>query len=100
MWNIYPTDWMKREFGLKQDNDVKQAQLMYWKRLRNARTEYAVEAGVDALERVSIDNNEGFYYWLQRKYGIKLEFIDGNISGAYQITDQKKYTFFLLKHPG
>jgi hypothetical protein len=88
---------MKREFGLKRDNDVKQAQLMYWQRLRLARREFAEENGIDQLY---IGNIDQFTDWMNKKYGIRLEFVDGNISGAYTVTDEKKMMMFLLKYPG
>ncbi len=98
MANIFPENWMTHEEALKEDNDRAQAKLMYWQRLRTARIEFADETGADPLTHVSKAHSDGFYYWMQHKYGIQLEFIDGNISGAYTILDEKKLTLFLLKH--
>ena len=98
MANIYPENWMTHEEALKEDNDRRQSVLMYWQRLRGARVEYATEIGVHPQEMIT--KGSGFYEWMEKKYGVKLEFIDGNISGAYTVTDKKKLTMFLLKYPG
>lgn len=84
---------------IKTQNDIRQQRLLYWSRLRGARQEYADDTG-NPLDPVSVNDTNGFYYWMQRKYGIKLEFVDGNISGAYTVIDQKKLTLFLLRYPG
>ena len=99
MSGIYPTDWMNREANLKENNNKRQAELLYWSRLRGARLEYAEKEGVDPWQEVNTTDENGFYYWMQRKYGVKLEFVDRHISGAYQVIDDKKFMFFTLKYP-
>lgn len=93
----YPCDWMVRDHNLKADNDLKQARLMYWQRLRGARLEYASEKGSDHRRVVAIEDD--FYFWMINKYGIQLEFVDGNISGAYTIVDENLFLIFLIKYP-
>lgn len=99
---IYPCDWEVRDHNLKADNDIKQARLMYWNRLRLARREYVEETGLNhfGIHTSSAIETDAFTEWMNSKYGIRLEFIDGNISGAYTITDEKKMMMFLLKYPG
>ena len=99
---IYPEAWTAPEDmakDIKEQNDRAQARLLYWQRLRGARVEYADETGSDSITQVT-KHNDGFYQWMQDKYGIQLEFINGNISGAYTILDEKKLMMFLLKYPG
>jgi len=38
-----------------------------------------------------------FYDYVKEYYGIKLEYDGDNVSLAYSIIDEKKYTVFLLK---
>lgn len=95
----YPHDQMVREHNLKAENDKRQAQLLYWNRLRGARTEYADETGSDPHARVTANDDSGFFNWMQRKYGVKLEFIDGHISGAYTVVNDNKFLLFTLKYP-
>jgi hypothetical protein len=38
-----------------------------------------------------------FYDYVKEYYGVKLEFKDENVCLDYVITDEKKYTVFLLK---
>jgi hypothetical protein len=94
----YPDDRMVREHNLKVDNDLRQARLLYWQRLRGARNEYFNT--MDPAPLHDLASNERFYKWMNSKYGIELHFVDGNISGAYTVTNQKKFTMFLLKYPG
>ena len=94
---VYPCDWEVRDHNLKADNDLKQARLMYWQRLRLARRDFAEENGISQPHIVDTDQ---FAKWMNSKYGIRLKFIDRNISGAYTITDKKKMMMFLLKYPG
>lgn len=93
---VYPCDWEVRERNLKADNDSKQSKLLYWQRLRLARNEYANETN----NRSAVFETDGFSQWMNNKYGIQLEFVDGGISGAYTVTDEKKLMMFLLKYPG
>lgn len=89
----YPHDSLVSEYNLKAENDLQQARLLYWNRLRLARREYTEETGTNDID---IDK---FSHWMNNKYGLQLEFIDGNISGAYTITNEKKMMMFTLKYP-
>jgi hypothetical protein len=93
---------MVREHNLKVDNNVNQSRLLYWQRLRLARQEYVDETGLAhfGIHTSSAVETDAFTEWMDNKYGIRLEFVDGNISGAYTITDEKKMMMFLLKYPG
>ena len=93
---IYPCDWKVHDHNLKEDNDLKQARLMYWNRLRLARREFAEETGI---ARPHIVDTDAFTEWMDNKYGIRLEFVDRNISGAYTITNENLFLIFLIKYP-
>ncbi len=77
------------------EKDNKMRRLSHWKRLRDCRNEFFND-NTDA----TLDNgNNAFYYHLQHKYGIKLSFDNsGNITESYDVVDEKKYFFFLLKY--
>lgn len=67
----------------------------YWQMLRSAKNDFLKLTDQASIE---YDIGEGaFYYYLQQNYGLKVELIDGKISGEYTIVDDKKYTIFLLK---
>ena len=38
-----------------------------------------------------------FYDYVKEYYGVKLQFDGDNVSLAYSVVDEKKYTMFLLK---
>jgi hypothetical protein len=38
-----------------------------------------------------------FEAWVEKKYGIKLNFVQGSIGGDYKIVDEQKYIVYLLK---
>lgn len=65
----------------------------YWSLLKLARKEYmdtvlALNGQFDAYD---------FEDYLKENYGLKLNLVNGNITDTYQIVDETKYTFFLLK---
>lgn len=67
----------------------------YWAMLKRARQEYTDL--VDGTEYN--DGINGFYYFMQQNYGIKIEIVDTDkIGGEHYIVDDQKYMLFLLKH--
>ena len=38
-----------------------------------------------------------FESYIQNKYGIKMNMLDGNITDGYEIVDEHKYLIFLLR---
>jgi hypothetical protein len=63
----------------------------YWMALKRVRQEYTAK-------KDGIYNPSEFYYWLQRKYGIKVLIVNDNISADYEIVDDSKYLMFCLKY--
>ena len=62
-------------------------------RLQRVKNEY------DELAR-AVPIGQGFltfYDYVKEYYGVKLQFDGDNVSLAYQVVDEKKYTMFLLK---
>jgi len=62
-------------------------------RLQRVKNEY------DELAR-AVPIGQGFltlYDYVKEYYGVKLEFDGDNVTLAYSIIDEKKYTMFLLK---
>ena len=61
----------------------------YWNLLKLVRTEFMeVRKEFDAYD---------FESYIQDKYGIKMNMIDGNITDGYEIVDEQKYLIFLLR---
>lgn len=80
----------------KWEEERKEKRNKYWLMLRRAQNDY-----IKLTQQAALEVNTGieaFYYYLQQNYGLKVEIIDGHIAGDYIITDEKKYTMFLLKY--
>lgn len=75
---------------------VFEGRMSYWQRLRRARSEYLNGSGAESTSNITMESD--FYYWMQRTYGIRMEFIDGKISGSYTIVDPRKELLFKLKY--
>ena len=61
----------------------------YWDALKKVRSEFMEnKTNFDAYE---------FEDYLQQKYGVKMNIVNGNITDGYEIVDEKLYLIFLLK---
>lgn len=80
-------DW-NREYTERRDK--------YWRMLRAAWADYQS----NDLGPYSEPNFASFNYFMQRRYGLKVNMTGGNIDSSYQIVDDKKHTMFLLKYGG
>ena len=73
------------------------AQRDFWAMIRKAKTQYIVDHVSPGVKMTEIDN--GFYYYLQHTYGIKLQFDNsGKIKLQYDIIDEPAYLVFMLKY--
>jgi hypothetical protein len=61
----------------------------YWNLLKLVRKEFMVD-------RKEFDAYD-FESYIQSKYGIKMNMLDGNITDGYEIVDEQKYLIFLLR---
>jgi hypothetical protein len=61
----------------------------YWNLLKLVRVEFMAN-------RKEFDGYD-FESYIQEKYGIKMNMLDGNISDGYEIVDEQKYLIFLLR---
>jgi hypothetical protein len=61
----------------------------YWNLLKLVRQEFMVD-------RKEFDAYD-FESYIQGKYGIKMNMLDGNITDGYEIVDEHKYLIFLLR---
>ena len=76
----------------------KQDRFRYWRMLKLAKFDF-----IELTDQGEIDykfDDGAFYYYLQRKYGLKPEIIDGKIGQHYTVVDEKKYMMFVLKYSG
>lgn len=66
----------------------------YWRMLRQAWTDYqAMDHGP-----YGEPNFASFNYFMQKRYGMRVNMTGGNIDNSYQILDDKKHTLFILKY--
>jgi hypothetical protein len=61
----------------------------YWSLLKLVRVEF--------MEDKSNFDGYDFETYLEDKYGIKMNMVNGNITDGYQIVDEQKYLIFLLR---
>jgi hypothetical protein len=67
----------------------------YWKMLYEARQEFLRITGLAAEYEEWA--SRGLYHYVEHMYGLRVELIDGKITGEYAVIDEKKYLLFLLK---
>jgi len=65
----------------------------YWESLKKIRKEYMqdiadLDGQFDAYD---------FEEYVKENYGFKMNILDGNITDKFEIVDEKKYIFFILK---
>jgi hypothetical protein len=61
----------------------------YWNLLKLVRKEFMEDkTQFDAYD---------FETYIENKYGIKMNMVNGNITDGYQIVDEQKYLIFLLR---
>lgn len=72
------------------DNEFKRKRDRYWSRLKTAFDEY--------MRNDPEGNFNSFKYYMEQKYGLRVNMVSGNIDGSYQIVDDAKHTIFLLKY--
>lgn len=66
----------------------------YWKTLGEVRVEYLSKTNQTAENFDFTD----FVSYLEKNYGIKMILVHGKITDKFDITDEKLYSFFILKH--
>jgi hypothetical protein len=66
----------------------------YWNILRKIREEYIA----DCIERQGPFDTDDFVRYMEQNYGIKMHIDYGKITDKFEITDEKLYTFLILKH--
>lgn len=82
-----------RPFQDYDDNDPeidrRKQRWAYWEALKKVRVEYMeTKTEFDAYD---------FEDYLKKKYGVRMNITNGNITDGYQIVDEKLYLIFLLK---
>ena len=61
----------------------------YWDLLKKVRVEF--------MESQTEFDAYLFEDYIQAKYGVKMNIVNGNITDGYQIVDEQKYIVFLLR---
>ena len=84
---------MAEESFRKWDQERKAQRMEYWTKLRRANDDY------ERTECLGYDASlSGFRYWMERKWGIEIEIIDGHFGQNFNVKDKKKYMLFLMKY--
>jgi hypothetical protein len=63
----------------------------YWAALKQVRREYMREESTIEFDAYDFED------YIEEKYGIKMNIVNGNITDGYKVIDEKKYLIFLLK---
>jgi len=66
----------------------------YWRMLRAAWADYQA----NELGPYGEPNLSSFNYFMQRRWGLRVNMTGGNIDSSYQIVDDKKHSLFILKY--
>jgi len=61
----------------------------YWETLKKVRVEY--------METKTTFDAYDFEDYIEKKYGVKMNIVNGNITDGYLVVDEKLYLIFLLK---
>lgn len=70
--------------------DQRRQRWNYWEALKEIRKEF-MENRKDGFDVYDFED------FLESKYGVKMNIVNGNITDGYKIMDEKKYLIFLLK---
>lgn len=71
--------------------DFRKKRWNYWAALKKVRVEYMQDAKNGQFDAYDFED------YIEKKYGIKMQIVNGNITDGYKIMDEKKYIVFLLK---
>jgi len=63
----------------------------YWAALKLVSKEYMQDAKNGQFDAYDFED------YIEKKYGIKMQIVNGNITDGYKVMDEKKYLIFLLK---
>ena len=77
-----------------EDLEYKAKRNEYWRRLRAAWNDYEA----NELGPYGEPNFDSFNLLMQRRYGLRVNMVAGNIDSSYQIIDETKHSLFLLKY--
>lgn len=61
----------------------------YWTALKKVRTEY--------MENKTEFDAYDFEDYIEKKYGVKMNIVNGNITDGYLVVDEQLYLIFLLR---
>jgi hypothetical protein len=61
----------------------------YWNALKKVRTEY--------MENKTEFDAYDFEDYIEKKYGVKMNIVNGNITDGYIVVDEQLYLIFLLR---
>jgi hypothetical protein len=71
-------------------DELRVAKYGYWQKLRRAHQDYDQESKDQSVD--------GFCRWMQDRWGLAIEIVDGGYSPYYNIVDEHKYLLFKIKY--
>lgn len=76
------------------DTAYKEKRMKYWTALKDAHRDYEQNEHHGYYEPTLT----GFRAWMDTRWGVKVEIVDGNIGSNFSVTDEAKYVLFTLKY--
>jgi hypothetical protein len=70
--------------------EIRAKKYEYWQKLRLAQHDYAKSTGNPSTD--------DFCKWMQDRWGLAIEIVDGGYSPYYNIIDENKYLLFKIKY--
>lgn len=78
----------------KWEADRKRKRNEYWDMIRRAHKDYEA----NECHGHKADSFGGFRYWVERRWGLAIELVDGKISAEYNVVDESKFLLFQMKY--
>jgi hypothetical protein len=78
------------------DSHFRENRFNYWQILKVVHHDFTNQL-IDSINTNIDVTATTFQDYCLEKYGFRMKIVDGNITDSYDIVDEKKYVFFLLK---
>lgn len=76
------------------ESNFKEKRAKYWIAIKEAYNDYETNENHGYYE----PNLNSFRYWMEHRWGVKIEVIDGHIGPNYSVADEGKYILFMLRY--
>lgn len=89
-YSVHPMEQQFQEWDIK----FKEKRMRYWSALKTAHTDYEQNENHGYYEPTLT----GFRHWMESRWGVRVEIVDGNIGSNFTVVDEPKYVLFTLKY--